>query len=652
MTLTAPRAAGPDHRPEPTPPVPPRPSPLLALGGRLSAHRRDLAWLTPILLIAALVSFVNIAGSPQRIDDEGTYVAQAYAILRYGELAHYTYWYDHPPLGWIQIAGYALVTGAFERWDVAVLAGREVSVVASLVAAALLWVLARRIGLKRPTAAAAVMLFSLSPLALQFHRTAYLDNIATPWLLLAFVLATVRRSQLIAFAGASAAFGVAVLTKETFLLALPFLAWVMVRSASPTTRRYTLSVAAGTLVLIGGSYLLLAAVKGELVGSDGQVSLLDGVLFQLSAREGSGSLSDPDSLVNRTLAMWWQLDAVFITAGLAAAALALFAKRMRPYAVLLLAFTAFMFRPGGYLPVPYVIMLLPFAALLVAGVAEQAFAVLRRRGGARRAGGAVLVALTLGAAALAAPNWFTQLRGLVAADLDRPMREAVDWVERNGSPEQRLIVDNGMWVDLAEAGWDRENVVWYYKLDTDPAVAAESPNGWRDSDFVITTESMRTFPTEFPEVTGALQNSVAVASFGQGDQAVEVRRIMPGGLDAADEAQEAAFARQAELGTQLVANPRVEMPADAEDALTAGHVDERVIAVLAALSAQNTVEIAGFPLVFGEQSPVARQVEVSAVNDEPLSAETAEMFTALGSSYTPDEVTVDDGTALLRFPLP
>jgi hypothetical protein len=50
------------------------------------------------------VRLINLGGSPQRVDDEGTYVAQAYAVSRLGDLSHYTYWYDHPPLGWIQIA--------------------------------------------------------------------------------------------------------------------------------------------------------------------------------------------------------------------------------------------------------------------------------------------------------------------------------------------------------------------------------------------------------------------------------------------------------------------------------------------------------------------------------------------------------------------
>jgi hypothetical protein len=636
------------------PPEPPRSELRLSFIERIALwfvdHRRDLAWLAPVIVVAAVVSFVNIAGAPQRIDDEGTYTAQAYAILTYGEMAHYTYWYDHPPLGWIQIAAYAGLTGTFARWDVPVMAGREAVIVASLVAAVLVWVLARRANLTRPAASVAAALFSLSPLALQFHRTVYLDNIAVPWLLLAVILVTVRRNQLLAFTGAAVAFGIAVLSKETFLLALPLLVWLVLRNADKSTRRYTLSVASSVLVLIGGSYLLLAAVKGELFSAEGRVSLMDGILFQLGTREGSGSLADGDSLMSATVGMWWQLDAVFIVSSLAAAALAVFHRKLRPYAVLVLALTAFMFRPGGYLPVPYVIMLIPFGALLIAGIADAAVRRLRRPGVRGRVLAGATIAASIAAVGLAIPNWATQLRGFVAADLDRTMREATAWVEDNADREQRLIVDNGMWVDFVEAGWDRDNVLWYYKLDTDPAVTALSPNGWRDSDFIISTQSMRTFPTEFPQVSGALINSVPVAVFGQGDQAVEVRQIVPDGGEAANERQGEAFTRQSVLGQQLAANPAVEMTDAQRDMLAAGHVDERIITVLGALSAGRTVEVGGFPLIPGEQSPIARQVEITAVDGNPVDEETVALLTDFGASHTPQEVSIaSDGSAVLRF---
>lgn len=618
-------------------------------------HARDLLWLVPVLVVSAIVNFLNVGGAPQRIDDEGTYTAQAWAVTHLGELAHYTYWYDHPPLGWLQIAGYTQLTGAFERWDIAVLAGREAVLVAALISVAVLWALARRLGMSRGAAAATGIIFALSPLAVQFHRTVYLDNVAVPWLLLAFFLATNRRGQLAAFAGSAAAFGISVLTKETFLLALPILVWVMVRSSRKETRRYTLSVAASVLVLIGGSYLLLAAVKGELLAGADRVSLIEGITFQLGSREGSGSITDPDSLINRTLGMWWQLDPVFIVLSLLAAAAALLLPRLRPYAVLVLAMTVFMFRPGGYLPVPYVIMLIPFGALLIAGVVDAAVARIRRRGASRRplAIGAVAVAAI--GAVVAAPLWTAQLRGFVLADLDEPLRGAQEWLIENASTDQRVIVDDAMWVDLVKAGWERDNVIWYYKLDTDPAVQADSPNGWRDADYVVTTDSMRTFPGAFPQVQEAIDNSVVVATFGEGTQAVEVRRVTIDGAEQAAASQEAAVQDRTILGSALATNPEVQLSADDRDRLTAGQVDERIVAVLATLAGSGSVSVSGFPIVDGEEGLAFRQVSLSTIAAAPtvvdggLSPEARELVDTLQGTYAPSSVEIDGDSVVLRY---
>lgn len=631
-----------------------------ALAG-LRVRAVSLAYLLPILTIGGIVNALGMAGSPQRIDDEGTYVAQAWAVLQYGELAHYTYWYDHPPLGWLQIAGYAGVTGAFERWDTAVLAGREAVLVATLLAGALLWVLARRLRIHRVGAAVAVLLFLLSPLAVQFHRTVYLDNIATAWLLLAFVLAASRSTQLAAFTGAAIAFGIAVLTKETYLLALPVLAWVMLRGADRSTRRYTVSLAATVLVLMGTSYILFAAVKGELLPSAGQVSLYDGIMFQLSARDGSGSALDPDSLMSATLGMWWQLDPVFILAGLAAAVVGLFLRTLRPFAVLVLGLTAFMFRPGGYLPVPYVIMLIPFAALLIAGVADAALRAVHQhsRPGlgatASRAGGAAVLGAGIVAALVATPLWATQLRGFVFADLDAPMRDAQAWIETNAQTSDRLLVDDAMWVDLVRAGWEREDVVWYYKADTDPEVQAQSPNGWRDTQFVVVTDSMRSFRAGFPEVRSAMDNSVTVASFGQNDQAVEVRMVMPEGLAESREAHVAAERQRASLGAQVGRNPGIDLGAGAAAPLGAGQVDARIATLLGSLASAGDVVVDDFPTVAGEDGSLRRQVSISeiggaaAVVDGAPSARAQDVVDALTGAFVPQSVRVSGDDLVIRF---
>jgi hypothetical protein len=162
VETTAPSSAG--GHPGPARP----PGPLQ----RLWTHRTSIALLLGLLAVVAVVHAAGMARAPQRVDDEGTYVAQAWTVQHWRTLGHYTYWYDHPPLGWLLLAAWTTTTGAFARAATAVAAGREFILVVHLVSAGLLYGLARRLRLRRPAAAGAVLAFSLSPLALAVHRPA------------------------------------------------------------------------------------------------------------------------------------------------------------------------------------------------------------------------------------------------------------------------------------------------------------------------------------------------------------------------------------------------------------------------------------------------------------------------------------------------
>ena len=132
---------------------------------------------------------VGMSRMPLPVDDEGTYMAQAWAVQVRHTLTPYTYWYDHPPVGWIQLAGWTFVTHAFSGSTLAVVAGRRIMLLYALVDAALLYLIARRLRLSRLWASVAVLAFALSPLAVDYQRMVYLDNLAMPWLLAAFALA-------------------------------------------------------------------------------------------------------------------------------------------------------------------------------------------------------------------------------------------------------------------------------------------------------------------------------------------------------------------------------------------------------------------------------------------------------------------------------
>src|SRR4030095_16477735 len=123
-------------------------------------HKMDTIIVSILLLIAGVVSAVNMDGYPQRFEDEGTYVSQAWAIEKRGTLTHYTYWYDHPPVGWMQMAGHLLMTDAIDRYGSAIAAGREYMLLLHLATIVLLYALARRLGIGPVAARAGTLAYA------------------------------------------------------------------------------------------------------------------------------------------------------------------------------------------------------------------------------------------------------------------------------------------------------------------------------------------------------------------------------------------------------------------------------------------------------------------------------------------------------------
>jgi hypothetical protein len=68
-------------------------------------------------------------------------------------------------------------------------------------------------------------------------------------------------------------------------------------------------------------------------------------------------------------------------------------------------------------------------------------------------------------------------------------------------------------------------VLWFYKVDLDPAVSARLPDGWRDVDLIVSTPALRQTPNDLPTVRAILAHSTVVATFGTGDGRIEVRRV-------------------------------------------------------------------------------------------------------------------------------
>jgi 4-amino-4-deoxy-L-arabinose transferase-like glycosyltransferase len=479
-------------------------------------------------LTAVVLSFLswNITGFPSATDDEGTYLAQAWAVQHGIGLAHYTYWYDHPPLAWIQLAGLSWVPALLAPGTLAVAGGRIAMLPVVAASLLLVYLICRRLGLARWTAALALLVYGLSPLSLTMDRQIYLDSFAVAWMLGALALALSPRKHLWHYAAAGAATAVAVLSKETMLIAAPAVLVAMWQNASKTsTRPWAFGGYLSGLVLVGGFYPLYALLRGELFPGTGHVSLIGAWQFQLLSRSGSGSAFTAGSGSYQLVHSWLYYDPVILLAGLVATGVALAVRRLRAPAIAGALLTIVALRPGGYMPAMFVVQVLPFFAIAMAGVAEEGVRRLRPRQHWWRwsvLGVAVALAVTV-----VLPRWYVGDKRALVTDDNAAYAAAATYLRDDlpGRAGTTIVVDDVLWLDCVNAGYQRDKVIWFYKLDLDPAVAARLPDGWRDVDYIVSTPALRQDPGTLPTVSTLLRNSTAVASYGPESGRIEIRRV-------------------------------------------------------------------------------------------------------------------------------
>jgi Dolichyl-phosphate-mannose-protein mannosyltransferase len=502
---------------------------LAPRGGGLDRLAAAAPLTTALILVGAAMAW-NLPGYPGRVnDDEGTYVDRAWAMLATQHLSNYTYFWDHPFLGWATIAAWAGLTDGFARDSPSVLVGRELMWVSCLVSCVLLYVLARRVAIRRPLAATAVALFGLSPLGIFYHRMVSLDNLATVWVLAALVLAASRRQSWSAAIGSGACFAVAFWNKETVLLLLPAVAWLLWQHTDDSTR--LANVSSFCVMCFSGIafYPLLAILKGELLPGPGHNSLWgEQVVYQLT-RHGTGSLLDVNSGTYLQFRNWLALDKWTVLGGAAAIVTGLLIRRLRPFAVALLACVAVMLK-GGYVPYAFVTAMLPFAALLIAGTADACWLPVRDRlwPYRRRISRPVAVAIALtgripviAAAALfvlaIAPRWLSSLEQQSTADGFGTQMAAVSWVAEHVPAGDIVVCDAYPWLDIKLRTHATPLYLW--QIDSDPQVMrTELPDGYRDIAYlVLDPDSPLTFSAlpGRPTLQQAISHATVVQRFGR-----------------------------------------------------------------------------------------------------------------------------------------
>ncbi|ROQ05228.1 hypothetical protein EDF54_1840 [Rathayibacter sp. PhB93] len=211
--------------------------------------------------------------------------------------------------------------------------------------------------------------------------------------------------------------------------------------------------------------------------------------------------------------------------------------------------------------------------------------------------------------------------GPVAAAAPGTTEAAVAWVADTIDPASVLLVQDDLVGDVTDAGFPGDTVVSESTLS-----AAAPDSAWRAADYILVTPSLRASATG--ETETALDNSEAVASFGSGDTAVEVRRVLDQGTDQAAAAATVLTAARASAGGQLAANPALTTTDAARALLEGGRVDSRLLLLLGQQLAFTPLSVADFPVGTSEVDGVRHRMILSGYNGAALPADAAALQSA------------------------
>ncbi len=321
-----------------------------------------------VFLVGGIIALYNIQGFPKMVGDEGIYVSQAYWLSHLGALGPYTYWYDHFPLGWIQIGAWQLLAGPAPLFGSSVLSSRIFIGLILAGSTTLLYLLTRRLTNSKLFGLIAGLLFITSPLTLTFGRMVLLDNLAIFWFLASLLLLVYHPTKLRNLTYSALALAAAILTKESLLFFLPpYLYLVAYLNKENIHKRYGLTINYLTIFFFLSFFPLLAMLKNELFPLVNQVSLLGTILFQ--ANRGSQlPFWDLDSHFLQTMKVWLQIDPIIISLGFISTAILIITKtstQLKIFASFTLFFLLFLIR-GGQI---YDFYLIPVVPLLAANIA-------------------------------------------------------------------------------------------------------------------------------------------------------------------------------------------------------------------------------------------------------------------------------------------
>lgn len=437
------------------------------------------------LCVAMAVHGINVFGFPFYQQGEGVIVSNAWAIL-HGQLEPHTYNYDQTPLGWILMAGWAVITGGFATFGNAINSGRALMLLFSFGSSLLVYLIARRLSGSRSAGLIAMLLFALSPLGITSQREVLLDNIGIFWLLLSLQLIVGGDSRLQSMVWAGVALGLAILTKEIFIIFFPVMFYAVFLHATTFQRKFAMMAFIYVVLALTSVFALFAILRGELLPGN-HPSLWAGIVNHIQAAVSEGSFAG-------TWKIWSQSELpLFIVSAVAVVINIVGGARNRLQwlvAFLLLSIWVVILATNIIFP-SYIVILLPLMALNIAVAINMPMRWLSKRIGFDL----IRVFLIFCVIGALVPYRVQSAQALTAQNATVAQVNALKWIRQNVPQNATVIANSYLYADLHEpaglGGKVYDKALFYLDAVHDPNVHFTIlHDNWQNINYIVVDEQM------------------------------------------------------------------------------------------------------------------------------------------------------------------
>jgi hypothetical protein len=444
-----------------------------------------------VLIVLGIGTFIhawNLYLFPAYQQSEGLLMSNAWAVTP-DRLQPYAYTYTQTFFGWVQLAGWLDITGGVTSFGNAINSGRTLMLILGTISGLFVYLIANRLSRSRSAGLLALALFEFSPLAINYQREVSLENIGTFWLLLALYLLVISDSRLPQIVFASIALGLAVLTKEVFIIFFPVMIYAVWLHATAFQRKFALVVfiyITCSVVSIFGMYALLNREPGR---------LWDGIITGIHAAQQNSNFG-------LTWQVWTQTELPFLIVSAVAVGLNLFTGWRNPLraflALTLISFWAFLLLTNIILTA-YLVIFLPLMAMNVAVAINTLL-----KWPSNRFGFDILrVLLVFGLISVFIPYRVQHAQWLMDQNVTSIQTSTLNWVRSNvpstvpgatatAPNPTTIVVNSDLYPDLQGGPTAYTGAQIYWNVTLDPGIRYNVLcDRWQYIDYIVLDPQMR-----------------------------------------------------------------------------------------------------------------------------------------------------------------